>query len=182
MNLMIDLETLGTDPTCPIISIGAVFFDETGIKDEFYVVLNSGQQIDAGRKVTADTIKWWMGQADAAKKVFRDNAVDTVVGVEAFVAFCNKYPAKTVKPWGNGSNFDISIIEDLLKDCEIAAPWIFWNIRDLRTFKEDYEVLFGKTKVEKKGTNHNALDDARSQAEFVIEGRKKMKQLAKGAK
>lgn len=179
---MIDLETLGTEADCPVIAIGAVFFDADGVRDEFYEVLNVEEQIDAGRKASGSTIKWWMGQSDAAKKVFKDGARDTHDGISRFLEFCKRYPVKELKPWGNGSNFDITIIEHLIKDCEEASPWIFWNIRDLRTFKEDLEIFTGKTKVEKKGVNHNALDDARSQAQFVIEGWKVMNQAAKALK
>lgn len=164
---MIDLETLGTKYDCPVISIGACFFDKTGIKEEFYVVLNVEEQIDAGRKASGSTIKWWMGQEKAAQKVFREGAEPTVDGVAKFVEFCKTYEG--AKPWGNGSNFDISIIEHLIEDCDLDSPWLFYNIRDLRTFKED--VYDGK-KTKREGTHHNALDDAKHQAQVVIDGRK----------
>ena len=39
---MVDLETLGKRAGCPILSIGAVFFDpvEKQLGEEFYVVVN----------------------------------------------------------------------------------------------------------------------------------------------
>ena len=74
MNLMIDIETLGVKTDAPVISIGACFFDKDGIKEKFYAVLDVEQQIDSDlRKVDASTIKWWMGQEGAAKKIFQDD-------------------------------------------------------------------------------------------------------------
>ena len=46
MNLMIDLETLGTDADCPVIAIGACFFDENGTYEEFYQTLDVEEQIN----------------------------------------------------------------------------------------------------------------------------------------
>lgn len=177
MDLMIDLETLGTDPDCPVIAIGAVFFDESGLKDEFYEVLNVEEQIDGGRRVTGSTIKWWMSQSDAAKRVFKDGARETMDALDRFVTFCKRYPQKGLKPWGNGSTFDISIMDDLFKDADIPSPWLYYNVRDLRTFKED--VYDGKD-LPREGTHHNALDDAKHQARIVIEGRRRIKNLKEG--
>ena len=35
--------------------------------------------------------------------------------------------------WGNGSDFDISILGEAYKRCDIKIPWNFWLVRDLRT-------------------------------------------------
>jgi len=168
---MIDLETLGTTAACPVISIGAVFFDQTGIKHKYYEILDVEQQIDQGRQVDGATIKWWMSQANAAKTVFNENARDSKLILEKFVDFINMYSnKKAVKPWGNGSNFDITILDDLFSFYGMDTPWEFWNIRDLRTFKE---YVFDGGNVKRLGTHHNALDDAIYQAEIVIEGMKR---------
>lgn len=196
MDLMIDLETLGTSPKAPVISIGACYFDKTGVKQHFYAVLDVKEQIDSGlRKVDADTIKWWMDQEGAAKKVFKeelgvihgrhihdflsdeDDDSERVrklkkdgntASLLSFIYFCaGEYKDEDTKPWGNGSTFDITILESLLKDFKIVVPWKFYNIRDYRTFKE--YVYDGKD-LERTGTHHNALDDAIYQAEVVVEG------------
>ena len=73
MDLMIDIESLGIKNNCPVISIGACFFDKYGIKEKFYAVLDVAEQIDSGKRVAdASTIKWWMSQEGAAKKIFKD--------------------------------------------------------------------------------------------------------------
>lgn len=71
-----------------------------------------------------------------------------------------------VKPWGNGSTFDITIIENLLRQYNVDPPWMFWNVMDLRTFRK---YVAGGAKVVKLGVDHNALDDAVSQAMYVME-------------
>lgn len=166
-DLMIDLETLGQTPNTPVISLGACFFDiKTGqIGNTFYMVMDVSEQIERGRKPDGSTLKWWMQQTDAAKKVFSEHAkpVDVVLGT--FQQWYKQNNSKA-KVWGNGSTFDISILEDMYRMYKIKCPWLFYNIMDLRTFKR----FNGKgEKVMKSGVNHNALDDALSQAKYVIQ-------------
>lgn len=170
-HLMIDLETMGTDPSAPIISIGAVFFDKTGFGEKFYKNLSVEDQIEKGRFPDGPTIKWWMSQSDAAKKVFKEDAVATRQGLYEFVNFITANCHKTkVKPWGNGSNFDITMLEDIFKQYKIEIPWIYRNIRDLRTFRE---FVYDGKDLKMPGTAHNALDDAVFQACIVIKGMKR---------
>lgn len=197
MDLMIDIETLGVRSNCPVISIGACFFDKDGIKEKFYAVLDVAEQIDSGKRVAdASTIKWWMGQEGAAQKIFRDNigiptmpevmlreVPSNLVGYTnlgillEFYKFCNLH--ENAKPWGNGSNFDITIMERILQDYNVKTPWNFRNIRDLRTFKE---YVYDGSETERVGTHHNALDDAIYQAQVVIDGlnSKEQKEIEKG--
>ena len=170
---MIDLETLGTDTDCPVISIGAVFFDEKGLGEEFEVNLDIDQQIANGRKPTGATIKWWMEQEEAAKKVFKEDYTTVESALRIFRYFCLKNDdIDLIRPWGNGSTFDISIIENLLTQYEFSIPWTFRNIRDLRTFKKE---VYDGSDLKFDGVKHNALADAIFQAKVVIEGRERVK-------
>lgn len=170
MDLMIDIETLGTHPKSPIISIGAVFFDIEGgeIINEFYIDLDIKDQIDTGiRTVDADTLKWWMNQSDAAKKIFKDEAyvLPTQGGLEHFVQWVKDHRQQGSGVWGNGATFDIVLLESIFKDYNIKNPWNFWEIMDMRTFRR----FVGKMEpIEKRGINHNALDDAVAQALYCI--------------
>jgi exodeoxyribonuclease VIII len=169
MHLMVDLETLGISSKCPVISIGAVLFDEDVTVAEFYAVLDVEEQINGTRIVDGSTIKWWMGQEGAAKTVFKDNPSPTKNSLEVFSNWIeiNGGPIKELKVWGNGCNFDVSIMESLFKDYGFKEPWRYTNVRDLRTFKE---FVYKGDEVLRKGTSHNALDDARYQAEIVRDG------------
>jgi hypothetical protein len=168
MNLTIDFETLGTEANSPVISLGAVLFLEDRIVNTFYTTLDINQQIKDGRIPSGDTIKWWMNQSEKARSVFNEEAKDTVAGLKDFLWFVNQSTG-TIEPWGNGSNFDITIIEHLLTMYNLTIPWKFWNIRDLRTFKE---YVYNGKQTERKGVHHNALDDAIYQAQVVIDGSK----------
>jgi len=177
MHLMIDLETLGITEKCPVIAIGAVLFDINGIQAEFYQTLDVEEQISSGKRIVdGSTIKWWMGQDDAAKKVFKEQPFDVFDALTNFHNFLgNGANTDKLKPWGNGSTFDISILESLVKDygfadCGSKEFWKFYNIRDYRTFKE---FVYDGKDLERKGTHHNALDDAIYQAEVVIKGMNK---------
>ncbi len=161
---MIDLETLGTGPFSPIISIGIVCFDLNNVLDKLYITLDVKDQIDSGkRKIDADTLKWWMSQSDAAKKVFKENPMPVKEALMTISEFIKKQ-GKDVHVWGNGATFDITLLETLFSQYEVPVPWKYSKVMDFRTIKR----FLGKDVVtERKGTYHNALDDALTQAEFV---------------
>lgn len=169
-NLMIDLETLGTNPDCPVISLGAVFFDGTGLGERFYAVLDVEAQMDAGRKASASTIKWWMGQGDAAKKVFREGGQDTKTVLEEFSQFCVIHGA-WVQPWSKGANFDIVIMEDLFRFYDLPVPWKYSQVRCFRTFEK---TNCQGVNIPFDGVQHDALADALHQATIAVEGLKRM--------
>jgi inhibitor of KinA sporulation pathway (predicted exonuclease) len=175
LELMVDLETLGTSSDCVVVSIGACIFDlkTNQVISTFYSPLTLQDQLDKGRKIDADTLAWWMKQSDDARRVFQDGAVMTSEGLNTFANWIasNIPDKKRVRAWGNGSNFDISIMEHLYKDYEQPVPWEYYNVMDLRTFRR---FVANNAKVEKSGVDHNALDDALSQAHFVIKYSKKV--------
>jgi len=179
MNCMIDLETLGRREDAVVLSLGAVLFTpERGFIDKFYTVFNVQEQLEQKRSVHWGTINFWLEN----EKTFKDLATvinDSEVGVAKqlnyFLHWLEKprkiggsfdeYHDYLVKPWGNGPTFDITILENLLRQYGRDFPWNFWDVRCMRTFRE----YVGKNeKVEKTGTLHNALDDAEAQAEYVI--------------
>lgn len=169
-DVMIDLETLGTDPDCPVLSIGAVVFD---IKKKivakwnpFHVVLDVDSQISDGRKPSGSTIKWWMQQDSAAKIVFEGVRLSPVEALNNFILWVDINDLRAFNFWGNGSHFDISIMENLFKQYKIKCPWAFNKVMDLRTFKR---FVGGGKPIINNGIKHNALDDAIAQAQYVID-------------
>lgn len=169
-DLMIDFETLGTDPDTCVISVGACFFDETTgqIGPTFYMAFDIDEQLKKGRSITGSTLKWWMGQSGAAKKVFNEQAQPAKDVLTLFSKWVlSQNTISKIKPWGNGSSFDISIIEDMFRMYDIKCPWLYYSVYDLRTFKR--YIANGAKVVVAEGTAHNALDDAIAQAKYVIE-------------
>jgi exodeoxyribonuclease VIII len=68
--------------------------------------------------------------------------------------------ADMLRIWGNGANFDNALLAAMYRAAKMEAPWHYWNDRCYRTIA----AMFMKTKVERVGTGHNALDDATTQA------------------
>lgn len=161
---MIDLETLGTGPSSAILSLGAVVFDINGLGNEFYEVIELESCIKAGLQIDANTVMWWMQQADEARETFnnpRSLSITTVLSV--FSDWVRRNNIKYI--WGNGSAFDNVILANAYKACDINVPWKYADDRCYRTLRG----LYPQIKTERVGTYHNALDDAKSQALHLIE-------------
>lgn len=169
-DLMIDLETLGTDPSAPIVAIGAVFFDpKTGkLGAEFSATIDFESACEK-RTPSASTIKWWLKQEDDARaKVVRGKS-SMEAALSEFKRFIGSHAnLRQVKPWGNGATFDISMLEDCFKCYDMQIPWEFWNVRDVRTVVDLGGMIdLSKDMVTFEGTPHVALDDAKHQARYV---------------
>ena len=159
--VMVDIETLGLQPSSVILSIGAVVFDisnkEIAPKD-FYVELNSDQP---GRTCDKSTIEWWMKQ-----EIARPEGRETVYGASDRLNFWlsavkNNYPGD-LEVWANGTDFDITILTHMFRSVENTIPWKYNAVRDYRTlYKLFPEVPRPKMDSSKK---HNALEDAKHQA------------------
>jgi hypothetical protein len=67
-HVMIDLETLGTLPGSAIMILGAIFFDETGLGDEFYMVARQYSCVKVGLAIDAETASWWETESPEARK------------------------------------------------------------------------------------------------------------------
>ena len=161
----IDLETLGTRYNAAILSIGVQQFDiGTGkLGETFYREIDLDSAIKAG-KVTGSTLAWWALQGDVAKRVFGSNGKTPLsVALDELRTWMLKKATKP-KVWGNGSSFDISILEHAYDNGAIGLkePWQYTDIRDMRTIM-DYCLV----KPKREGTHHNALDDAKYQAQCI---------------
>lgn len=157
---MLDLETLGTAPNSVIIAIGAVKFDLDGVKDQFYQVVDPASCVDIGLQIDASTVMWWMQQNTAARKAFTEKGVHIEVALSQFASWVDENDLV----WGNGSDFDNVLLAEAYKKAKIEQPWKYFNNRCYRTMKNQFPQI----KLERKGTHHNAVDDAISQAEHLI--------------
>lgn len=164
-HIMLDLETMGNGPQAAIIAIGAVAFDESGvIGDGFYVQVSLESSMKAGGVVDASTVMWWLQQNNEARAAFKGNERAVAIG-GALLQFARWFESVDgCQVWGNGASFDNAILGAAYRANGSTQPWAFWNDRCYRTFK----ALHNKVPFERVGTHHNALDDARSQAEHLI--------------
>lgn len=175
-HIMVDIETFGTRPNAPIVSIGACFFNpETGeIGERFYRAIDIEDSMRFGVP-DGGTIKWWLKQSDDARASAIEGTMSLADVLTDFAEFYKK--GRNAQLWGNGASFDPVLLEYAFIRCTgHKAPWDFWQIRCVRTIVELAKGICDKPKTFGKGTAHNALDDAVHQAEFVS----KMWQALKG--
>jgi len=165
-NIMLDLETLGTKPGSVVLSIGAVLFDEDGLGVTFYRTISVADSMAKGLTIDASTLRWWSKQDKAAYQEALHPSATTLTEVlqdfNDWLGF-NSTPS-AVKLWGNGADFDLTLLLACYRAAGMDAPWQFWNHRCYRTLK----ALHPHIPAERKN-NHNALDDARNQAEHAVE-------------
>jgi hypothetical protein len=165
-HLMLDLETLATTADAVILSIGAVPFDlEKGVVSEegFYVSVSIDSNLEYKRRVSEDTLIWWMKQEAAARQVFMEPK-DTLPEALAMLSDFIGETKPTV--WSNGADFDIPMLAHAFTQVGTGIPWEFWNSRCFRTYKNlpGAKNVAGPTS---DGIKHNALADAYNQAHHV---------------
>ncbi|MVW25976.1 exonuclease [Escherichia coli] len=168
-HLMIDLETMGKNPDAPIISIGAIFFDpQTGdMGPEFSKTIDLET---AGGVIDRDTIKWWLKQSREAQSAIMTDEIPLDDALLQLREFIDENSGEFfVQVWGNGANFDNTILRRSYERQGIPCPWSYYNDRDVRTIVElgkaiDFDA---RTATPFEGERHNALDDARYQAKYV---------------
>jgi hypothetical protein len=164
MDVMLDLETLGTQPGCVVLTLGAVKFNPYTRADPgpgLYLRIDADEQIAHGREVQEDTLQWWMRQADDV----REEALGEGgrVSVETMYRDLNRFLVGVDAIWCQGPVFDIAILENLYKQYGWPTPWQFWQIRDSRTIFQ----VHGDPRIKNKAGLHNALEDCVSQAQGI---------------
>ena len=166
---MLDIETLDTAPSAVILSIGIVAFNKEQVSVEFlHRAVDIQPQIDQGRTISADTLKWWLNQSDAARhSLLRMNPKSPETVAKDIWDFVSDYCAiKDAKFWGNGSDFDNVKVEHFMRQNGVEPPWEFYNNRCYRTMKNMFPNV---TKPKFEGVKHNAEADARHQATHMVE-------------
>jgi len=171
-DIMIDIESLSTDPYCVILTIGAVRFDPkgSGIAERLELRPTIEEQTDIyNRKINDDTLRWWSEQSPAAQEEAlgdRDR-ISFKECMEKLYKFC--WNRRAV--WSNGAAFDCVVMETAWKQLDMQIPWPFWSVRDTRTL---YEVAGVRLSDGGHVTSHKAVEDAERQAIVVQQAYMKM--------
>lgn len=158
-NIMLDLETMGNGSNSAIIAIGAVRFDAE-IMDEFYLTVDLASSVNAGLEIDPGTVLWWMQQSDEARKPFSQAGQYLSVALIEFTDWIGN----DAIVWGNGADFDNAILANAYRKLGRTIPWHYWNNRCYRTVKSMNRDI----EIKRVGTHHNALDDAKSQANHLL--------------
>jgi len=171
VNYSIDLETLGTRYDSYILSIGIAAFNiETG---EIINTFHKKTVCDDNFNIDLSTVMWWLNQNDEARKAITKRETITANGVSSEVPIemalnelSNFIPDhKNSIVWGNGSSFDITLLDHAYHKCGLKQPWIYYNVRDMRTIVDIAKSMgFMKERIKFEGVKHDALADAEHQA------------------
>ena len=159
---MVDIETLGTDPGCVIVSIGVVEFSvEEGAVDGLFVSIDPDSAQKYGLEIDASTLAWWLGQSPEAR--------DQLTGgddLESALREFREFVSDADEVWANSPAFDCSILREAFDRAGIECPWRYYQERDYRTLRE---TLPSWPDAKQDGVAHNAVDDARFQAECLAD-------------
>lgn len=134
IDVMIDLETMGLGTNAPILSIGAIAFRASG--DGLGATFHEGISLES------------------------TSGLPVAVALQALSAWMKSLPGVPYV-WGNGANFDISILEQAYLDAGMRTPWGYRNVRCFRTVMSEFGI---ETDWVKPVVAHDALADAEAQA------------------
>lgn len=166
-DLMLDIESLGTNPDAPILSLGACWFnyDKPDIEPtgKIHVHFDVEEQCKKlGRIIDPSTVKWWFQQSDNARSaVFAPNPTSFPSYFAQLSSFLNA--ADTV--WAKGPDFDCVLLKSLVDATGHYIKWPFWKHRCVRTMVNQFPELCAHVQME--GSAHNALVDAVYQANQI---------------
>lgn len=128
MDLMIDIETLGARKDAVITHLGWALFDpfaEPGLGVARSGTLHATIQssLDWGMTVDGDTIKWWLGQSEAARAPLHEPRerlpIEGVLGRLAGL-YSN---LRAEKVWGCPATFDLAILEQAFRMTDVRCSW-----------------------------------------------------------
>lgn len=173
-HVMIDLETMGLRPDAAIVSIGAVHFEtvfgpglakDIRVVSEFHTPVSLKSCIEHGLTTDQSTIDWWMKQSAEARSSWqREDAPNLLEALTLLSQWTlSGVTDRDVCPWGNGADFDLVVLKSAYERVRADPPWRYYNQKCYRTVK----ALFPVAELPRRGTHHNALDDAMHQVSVL---------------
>lgn len=180
LDVMLDIESLSTEPNGVLIQISAIPFQIEGDSpfasgqtwNEF---ISPKSCIEAGLEVNADTMKWWFKQEDHIQHRVLGKAISEG-GKLTFVldTFSNwlkslEEKAEKVFIWGYPATSDMAWLQNAYKAAKLPYPVAYNRTRCLGTLADLYWERTGLKLSEQSKTqiNHDALQDCKAQIEMV---------------
>lgn len=180
-HVMVDLETLDTETTAHVLSIGAATFDPEGgaLGDTFYAVMTLSPQ--ESRTISVSTAAWWANQPAAAREeVFgphdahgrasgNPDGLDLYAAVSHLVGWIRQRQPALRYFWANDPDFDLAILRSAARQLDLVWPVPYNAGRSLRTISH---AAWGEARSlwperSPDDVAHHALGDARHQARVV---------------
>lgn len=190
VDVMIDLETLGTKPGSVVLSIGAVACQE-GLEFTFYKQIDLRDSLYAGLEADPDTLSWWRKLnreawlASTKRLEGVGDGLDTLKYVlEMFSDWLQdlrKGPdsaptGRTLRLWGDAASFDLTLLSCAYRAAGVAVPWLYTEEACYRTLR----AVLNSPKPASK-LQHDALGDAQAQMVHLQEMLKVFAGLTGGA-
>lgn len=164
VRVMLDIETLGTTPGSVITHIGAAVVGHPNKVFEVYIDVDDAQR--EGLSIDWATVMWRMQNASPAELV--NDFLDTErVGLRAALSrFADWYAmdAHGEELWGNGSVFDVGLLEAAYDAVRMPRTWGHRSVRCFRTMRSMHPQVAEPTRILRP---HHALHDAIHQAEHL---------------
>ena len=175
--LVFDIETLDTNPTGIILSMGVVIFELDKVQsfDELLtqgknIYFDQDEQKQIGRTCSDETLDWWSTQGEAAsdcldnpnkvpcKSLYRELAVpNKKVGFQ---------PNRKTTRWFSRGYFDIAFMDNFCRSFELDPMLKFWVWRDTRTYLDALGLGSTNEKIKKPEgfIEHNSYHDSAYEA------------------
>ena len=163
VNVMIDLETLGTSAGCAILSIGAQTFRSPS---RFYYEKIDPKDSRLYLREDIETLRWWNKQDRRMKDEAFSGTKDLLPVLINFAEWLKDISPDPDKlfVWGDGADFDQPILAAAYERFDRPIPWKPYHALCYRTLKE----LLPQVKAPPRASAaHHALEDAFYQAKHA---------------
>ena len=149
---MFDVETLGVESTCVVLSAAMVHFDpekrptyQDLLDNACFVKFDVKEQMAVGRTASKSTLDWWKGQHEYVRKTSLDPSREDMTvenGMQKFYDYMKQFPnADKQTMWARGS-LDQMAIDSLAVKFALQEITGYNMWRDVRTA---VDIMFGTT-------------------------------------
>lgn len=177
IDIMVDIETLGTSADSFIFQIAAIAFDITTGKevDTFNRIVDISSE--TWMRVDGSTLLWWLNTNKELLTKLLNSGVgtseDVLTDFHRWLEKMDDSHQGELHLWGNGILFDNNMIKTHFEELGLDNPINFRNDRDVRTLAELAAIKLGTTvsdirKKFERGTAHDAFDDVRHQIAYSV--------------
>lgn len=195
LEIMFDLETLDTEPSSIVLSVGAVVWRTEKnteihghplswqVENRFYRILEFDSQVGKGRTLSQQTLLWWMQQhPNAREEAFSTVRKPTVSALLDFMEWGLNWTelgnnGETVNAfWASPVTFDMPIWESLARDYALNVPWHYRQTFDVRTVVKEasYSAKDHVPRQEIIGVPHMPVYDCEWQIDLLTAAREKI--------
>jgi hypothetical protein len=172
LDVMVDLETTGTDPAhAAIIQIAAVRFDLETKDIDVNTMFDRTMWMAPGRFWSEDTREWWGRQKAGVLSNIQERSENPADVVRDFFAWAQEISfLAPVRLWAKPTSFEFPFLQSYFQQFGYPMPFSFREAKDVNTYifaKGHQPHKFAKG-IEFQGDCHNALHDVLHQIKLVL--------------